>query len=76
MKKTELVSLLKDVSPDPRMAVCYGRGAVFKPDGHFIRVETGKRTLVSKALCVTRHYKCCGLCPNSRGDLTVTLKPT
>lgn len=68
MKKTELVSLLKDVSDDPKFAVCYGRG-VFRPEGHFFRVEPGKRTLVLKVLCIEKHYAACNTCPNAEGEL-------
>lgn len=65
-KTTELVSLLKDVSDDPRLAVCYARGSVFRAEGKFFRVEKGKRTLVLRALCVLQHYGArCRRCPNS-----------
>lgn len=62
---TELVSLLKDKTDDPRYAVCYARGAVFKAEGHFFRVEKGKRSLISRALCLTDHFGSrCKACPN------------
>lgn len=68
-KSTELVSLLKDVSPDPALAVCYARGT-FRKEGKFLRVETGKRTLVSRALCVVEHFGAkCRRCPNSEGTI-------
>lgn len=68
-KKTELVSLLKDSSPDPAFAVCYARGT-FRPEGKFYRVEASKRTLVNRALCVVEHFSAkCRNCPNSAGLL-------
>ena len=64
-KTTELVSLNKDKADDPRFAVCYARGSVFKPEGHFFRVEKGKRSLVSRALCLSEYFgKRCRACPN------------
>lgn len=74
MKKTELVSLLKDVSDDPKFSVCYGRGT-FRPEGHFFRVEPGKRTLVLKVLCIQHHYPACMSCPNADGNLRLTRNP-
>lgn len=66
-KTTELVSLSKDKSDDPRYSVCYARGSVFKKEGHFHRVEKGKRALVSKALCIAQYYgDRCTVCPNSQ----------
>ncbi len=65
-KKTELVSLLKDTSPDPSMAVCYARGT-FRKEGKFFRVQAGKRTLVNRSLCVIQHFRACRHCPNSEG---------
>jgi hypothetical protein len=63
-KATELVSLLKDQSDDPRYAVCYARG-IFRKEGNFWRVEKGKRTLVLRTLCVLRYHGAkCALCPN------------
>lgn len=71
-KTTELVALAKDKCEDPRFAVCYARGSVFKAEGHFHRVEKGKRSLVSRALCLSEHYgKRCQICPNR--DFTVKL---
>lgn len=64
-KVTELVSLNKDKAEDPRFAVCYARGSVFRPEGRFFRVEKGKRSLVSRALCLSEHFgKRCKTCPN------------
>ncbi len=64
-RATELISLHKDKCVDPRMAVCYARGSVFKPEGNFFRVEKGQRTVVHRSLCVVRHYgKRCDVCPN------------
>lgn len=65
-KPTELVTLNKDKADDPRYAVCYARGSVFKQEGHFFRVEKGKRTVVLRALCVSLYYgNRCRICPNS-----------
>lgn len=70
--KTALVDLTEDKHPDPRYAVCYARGQVFKSEGSEIRVELGKRTLVNRALCVQLFYKeRCQQCPNSDGQLTL-----
>ena len=64
-RPTELVALLVDKSEDQRYAVCYARGSVFKPEGHFHRVEKGRRSVVLKALCATTFYgKRCKVCPN------------
>ncbi|OHD24330.1 MAG: hypothetical protein A2Y38_09180 [Spirochaetes bacterium GWB1_59_5] len=72
-RATELVSLLKDVSTDPRYAVCYARGAVFKKEGGFFRVERGRRALVSRALCVAEFFESrCRACPNSSFSLRLT----
>lgn len=66
-KQTELITLSKDVAEDPRFAVCYARGSVFRPEGHFFRVEKGKRTVVLRALCASLHFgRKCEICPNSR----------
>jgi hypothetical protein len=71
-RATELISLLKDKSSDPRYAVCYARGTVFKAEGNFFRVEKGRRGLVSRALCLLEHYGSrCKICPNS--DFSVRL---
>jgi hypothetical protein len=73
MKKTELVAPLKDVSADPRFAVCYGRGSVLRAEGNFLRVESGSRTLAHRALCVLMvHGKKCSECPNH--NTTVRLR--
>lgn len=72
-KSTELVSLMKDTSDDPRLVVCYARGSVFRPEGHFIRVEKGKRSLVSRALCLALHFgDRCEACPNK--DFTLKFR--
>jgi hypothetical protein len=68
---TELVALAKNKSDDPRFAVCYARGSVFKPEGNFFRVEKGKRYLVNRALCITKYYGSrCEVCPNREFTLT------
>jgi hypothetical protein len=70
-KTTELVSLKKDQSDDPRYAVCYAQGSTFRKEKNFFRVERGKRTLVLRALCVVQHYgKRCRICPNSNIEIT------
>lgn len=69
--KTDLVSLRKDIAPRPGLAVCYASGSVFRIEGRFHRVETGKRRLVSRALCVVGFYKKrCEACPNSKFKAT------
>jgi hypothetical protein len=70
-KMTELISLTKDRSDDPRYAVCYARGSSFRPEGNFWRVEKGARALISRALCVVQHYgNRCKQCPNSKFSVT------
>ncbi len=64
-RPTELISLGKDKSVDPRFSVCYARGSVFKAEGNFFRVEKGSRALVDRALCLSSHCgKRCAECPN------------
>jgi hypothetical protein len=71
-KTTELVSLLKDRHDDPRYAVCYARGSIFKKEGNFWRVERGRRTVVRRDLCATSHFgRRCKICPNHEFELTV-----
>jgi len=66
-KPTELITLNKDTTEDPRFAVCYARGSVFRPEGHFFRVEKGKRSVVLRALCASLYFgRKCEICPNSR----------
>lgn len=73
-KSTELVSLTKDRSDDPRFAVCFARGNVFRQEGHFHRVEVGSRTVVHRALCAIQYYgKRCLSCPNQQ--VTLFLRP-
>lgn len=68
---TETVCLHTDIPSDPRYATCYASGSVFKPEGRFHRVEKGRRTLVSRALCVLQHFgPKCQTCPNSQVTLT------
>lgn len=72
MAATELVSLTHDQSDDPRLAVCYARGSVFKPEGKFMRVEKGMRTRVNRALCIAKHFgHRCEVCPNYEASLTL-----
>ena len=73
MTTTELVSLNFDTPKDARYAVCYGRGATFKVEGKFLRVEKGTRTVVNRALCAVSHFgKRCTICPNR--SVTVVLR--
>lgn len=72
MATTELIALLNDKSDDPGMAVCYARGSVFRREGNFLRVEKGKRTRVSRALCIATFYgEKCKTCPNHEATLTL-----
>lgn len=74
-KPTELVTLNKDKAADPRYAVCYARGSVFKQEGHFFRVEKGKRAVVLRALCVALyHGNRCKICPNSSFTMKFTAR--
>lgn len=70
--KTELISLVKDRSDSPTLAVCYAGGGKFVREGNFWRVEVGRRTLVHRSLCAVRHFgKRCDLCPNSQVRLVL-----
>ncbi len=65
-RSTELIALAKDKVSDPKLTPCYGRGAVLKPEGKFHRVEVGKRSVVSRVLCLARTFGAkCDRCPNS-----------
>lgn len=71
---TELIDP-HETDTDMRFAVCYARGSVLKREGKFLRVEKGKRTLVSRSLCMTESYgDTCHGCPNFTARLT--LRPT
>jgi hypothetical protein len=75
MATTELIGVDQDKSDDPALAVCYARGAVFKREGNFLRVEKGMRTRVSRALCITGHFeKRCESCPNYEATLTIRVR--
>lgn len=64
-RPTELVTLNKDRAEDERYAVCYARGSVFRAEGHFFRVEKGKRTVVLRSMCLSMYYgNRCKICPN------------
>ena len=70
---TETVCLRTDIPEDPRYAACYASGSVFKAEegGKFHRVEKGRRTVVSRALCVMEHFGAkCRACPNHSVSLT------
>jgi hypothetical protein len=69
---TELITLAGDKSDDPRFAVCYARGSAFRREGRFHRVEKGKRSLVSRALCVIEAFGSrCRQCPNYSAVITL-----
>lgn len=69
---TGQVSLKLDTSDDPRFAVCYARGSVFRPEKEFHKVEPGMRARVHRSLCLVSYYGTrCERCPNH--NLTVTL---
>lgn len=75
---TETVCLSTDQPNDPRYATCYANGSVFKVEegGRFHRVEKGKRTVVSRALCVLEHFgERCKICPNSTVSITWKAPP-
>ena len=68
---TELITLTADTVDDPRFAVCYARGSVFRQEGKFHRVEKGKRGLVSRALCMAAAFGVrCAQCPGYNMLLT------
>jgi hypothetical protein len=73
-KTTEIVDLAAEQT-SPKYGVCYASGSTFKPTGKgattFV-VESGKRRLVSRTLCVTQYFKSrCQHCPFSQGELTL-----
>jgi hypothetical protein len=74
---SELVALEKSslCEDDPRFAVCYARGSVFKKEGALYRVEKGSRNVVHRALCLAHHYgPRCKICPN--GSIVIELRVT
>lgn len=69
---TELIPMKKELDEDPRFAVCYARGSVFKREGNFLKIEKGSRSVVHRALCMTRfHGRRCGICPNNEVKVTL-----
>ena len=65
-KETILVNLKKEIAHHPGFAVCYARSSVFRAEGRLVRVEKGKRTEVSRVLCVRRMFRGrCSKCPHS-----------
>lgn len=71
-KTTEIVDLAEEKTSS-RYGVCYASGSTFKQTAKhsttFV-VETGKRRLVSRTLCVTHYFKSrCAVCPFSKGEL-------
>lgn len=61
---SELIPL-NDEAGDPRFAVCYARGSVFRREGRFLRVEKGMRSIIPRALCMAGQYGSrCKVCPN------------
>lgn len=72
---TELITLQRDISEDKRFATCYARGSVFRREGNFLKIEKGSRTVVQRALCLTRYYgKRCELCPNAAISIQLEVK--
>lgn len=74
MKTTEIVDLAAEQASS-KYGVCYASGSTFKPTGKgattFV-VESGKRRLVSRTLCVVQYFKSrCQNCPFGRGDITL-----
>lgn len=74
MKTTEIVDLAEEKASS-KYGVCYAAGSTFKPMGKgstsFV-VETGKRRLVSRTLCVVQYFKSrCQNCPFSKGEITL-----
>lgn len=73
-KTTEIVDLATEQASS-KYGVCYASGSTFKPTERgattFV-VETGKRRLVSRTLCVTQYFKNrCEACPFSGGNLSL-----
>lgn len=74
-KTTEVVDLATEQIPST-YGVCYASGSTFKPTGKkmpttFV-VESGKRRLVSRVLCITEYFKHrCHVCPYSRGEFNL-----
>lgn len=71
-KTTEIVDLAEEKTSS-RYGVCYASGSTFKPTAKHATtfvVETGKRRLVSRTLCIVEHFKSrCSVCPFSKGEL-------
>ena len=72
MRTTEVVDLAEEQVP-PHYGACYASGSTFRPTAKnstaFV-VETGKRRLVSRVLCISHYYKHrCEVCPYSQGEL-------
>lgn len=68
-KETILVGLAKEQAHHPGFAVCYARGT-FRKEGRLHRVERGKRTIVSRVLCVVQHHgRKCKICPHSKFEV-------
>lgn len=72
MKTTEIVDLAQEQTSS-RYGVCYASGSTFKPTAKHATtfvVETGKRRLVLRTLCITQYFKSrCAVCPFSSGEL-------
>lgn len=73
-KTTEVVDLAAE-QVSSQYGVCYASGSTFKPTAKrattFV-VETGKRRLVSRVLCVTQYFKHrCEVCPFSQGEINL-----
>lgn len=71
-KGSELVDLRNTQGPRAGFVFCYGSGSPFRKEkGGLHRVETSRKRLVSRALCVVNYYgKRCGHCPNSEANIS------
>lgn len=72
---SELIALTKESlrCDDPRFSVCFARGATFRKEGNFYRVEKGSRSTVHRSLCLTHHFgPRCTICP--QGSITIELE--
>lgn len=76
-KTTEVVDLAEEQTSS-KYGVCYAAGSTFKPTekgATTIVVESGKRRLVSRTLCVTQYFKNrCTHCPFSHGTLNLVAR--
>ncbi len=60
---------------DPKFAVCYARGSVFRKEGNFFRVQRGMRQVVHRSLCLVTHFgRRCEICPNHAIKASIEVK--